>query len=102
MVALRVFQRAEKSVKLDQDEVTVPRTVYNVYEAKTSLSKLVDRAAKGEVIVIAKSGKPLAKLSPLDRPKRRPGGWKGRVRIAADFDGPLPKEILAAFEGRSS
>lgn len=78
--------------------------VYNLYEAKTSLSKLVDRAAAGEEIVIAKSGKPLARLAPLssNRQPRKPGGWEGRVKISEDFDEALPDDLLAAFEGRSS
>lgn len=82
----------------------MPTAVYNLYEAKTSLSKLVDRAAAGEEIVIAKSGKPLARLTPLStgRPRRQPGGWEGRVTISEDFDEPLPDGLLAAFEGRSS
>lgn len=76
-------------------------TVLNLYEAKTSLSKLVDRAAAGEEIVIAKAGCPLAKLVPL-RPgprKRMPGGWEDKLRISGDFDAPLPDDILDAFEG---
>jgi prevent-host-death family protein len=75
-------------------------TVFNLYDAKTSLSQLVDRAANGEVIVIAKAGKPLAKLVPLSRTDvpRKPGGWEGQVHIADDFDAPLPDEIQAAFE----
>lgn len=75
----------------------------NLYEAKTSLSKLVDRAAAGEEIVIAKAGRPMAKLVPLrvGRKKRVPGGWQGKVRIAEDFDAPLPDGILDAFEGGS-
>jgi prevent-host-death family protein len=75
--------------------------LYNLYEAKTALSSLVDRAAAGEEIIIAKAGKPLAKLVPLsvaDRPRRTPGGWEGRVRIAPDFDAPLPDDLLASFE----
>lgn len=82
----------------------MPTAVYNLYEAKTSLSKLVDRAAAGEEIIIAKSGKPLARLTPLasKRPRRQPGGWEGRVKISEDFDEPLPDSLLAAFEGRSS
>ena len=78
-------------------------TLVNLYEAKTSLSRLVDRAAAGEEIIIAKAGKPLAKLVPLGpsaRP-RAPGGWEGTVRIAADFDAPLPDEVLDLFEGRT-
>jgi prevent-host-death family protein len=76
--------------------------IYNLYEAKTSLSRLVDRAARGEEIIIAKGGKPLAKLVPFHQPPRprQPGGWEGRVRVADDFDAPLPPEIQAAFEGR--
>ena len=78
-------------------------SLLNLYEAKTSLSKLVDRAAAGEEIIIAKSGRPMAKLVPLahGHKKRLPGGWQGKVRIAEDFDAPLPDEILDAFEGDS-
>jgi prevent-host-death family protein len=72
----------------------------NLYDAKTQLSRLVDRAADGEEIVIAKSGKPLARLVPIAKATRRkPGVWKGRVWIAKDFDAPLPADILAGFEG---
>ena len=76
--------------------------IYNLYEAKTSLSRLVDRAANGEEIILSKSGRPLAKLVPFRRPAlpRRPGGWEGRMRIAEDFDEPLPEAIQAGFEGR--
>lgn len=79
----------------------MPETVLNLYEAKTSLSKLVDRAAAGEEIIIAKAGRPLAKLVPLTqvRKPRQPGGWQGKIQIADDFDAPLPNEILDAFEG---
>lgn len=75
--------------------------LYNLYEAKTSLSQLVDRAASGEEIVIAKAGKPLAKLVPFAKRSepRQPGGWEGKVRIREDFDEPLPEDLLAAFEG---
>jgi prevent-host-death family protein len=74
----------------------------NLYEAKTKLSELVERAAAGEEIVIAKAGKPKAKLVPLTprTEPRKPGVWKGRLWIAQDFDAPLPDDILAAFEGR--
>ena len=79
----------------------MPDHVYNLYEAKTHLSQLVDRAAKGEVILIAKAGIPLAKLVPLPKPKakRKPGGWEGKVHIADNFDDPLPADLQAAFEG---
>jgi len=75
-----------------------PRTL-NLYEAKTRLSELVDRAAAGEEIVIAKAGAPKARLVPLARRSkaRRPGGWEGRVWIADDFDAPLPPEISKHF-----
>jgi len=73
----------------------------SLYEAKTYLSRLVEEAAKGKEIVIAKAGRPRARLVPLGRSKkpRKPGAWKGRVVIAADFDAPLPEELLAAFRG---
>lgn len=78
-------------------------TVLNLYEAKTSLSKLVDRAAAGEEIIISKAGRPMARLCPLvARPARRqPGGWQGKVRISDDFDAPLPDELLNTFDGES-
>lgn len=74
--------------------------VYNLYEAKTALSHLVDRAAAGEEIILAKSGKPMARLVPLEaaRKPRKAGGWEGRIRIADDFDAPLPDDVQASFE----
>jgi prevent-host-death family protein len=74
----------------------------NIYDAKSRLSELVDRAAAGEEIVIAKAGKPRARLGPLTSPKvrRKPGGGKGKVWVAADFDSPLPPELLAGFSGK--
>jgi prevent-host-death family protein len=76
--------------------------IVNLYEAKTHLSELVERAARGEEVVIAKAGEPKARLVPIVKAKRprTPGVWKGRVVIAADFDAPLPDEVLASFEGR--
>jgi prevent-host-death family protein len=81
--------------------VNVAKTV-NLYEAKTQLSKLVERAANGEEVIIAKAGQPKARLVPLARRvrNRKPGDWKGRLVIEPDFDAPLPEEVLAAFEGR--
>jgi len=74
----------------------------NIYDAKTNLSKLVDRAAAGEEIVIAKAGKPKAKLVPYQPPprkKRRFGqNLLGITYIADDFDGPLPPELQKYFE----
>jgi prevent-host-death family protein len=74
----------------------------NIHEAKTQFSRLVDAAASGEEIVIAKAGKPTARLLPMERPKaaRRFGGLKGKMRIAEDFDASLPNDVIAAFEGR--
>lgn len=73
----------------------------NIHEAKTHLSRLVEIAAGGEEIIIAKSGKPVARLMPLARARtvRKPGAWKGRIWISEDFDAPLPADLIAAFEG---
>lgn len=78
--------------------------ILNLYEAKSQLSALVEEAAAGHEIVIAKAGVPRAKLVPIRRTaRRRPGGSKGRIRIAADFDAPLPRDILAGTRsGRPS
>ena len=70
----------------------------NLYDAKTRLSELVDRAAAGEEVIIAKAGKPVARLVPLKVRERVPGRGKGHVRIADDFDAPLPTEVLRDFE----
>ena len=75
----------------------------NIHAAKTHLSRLVEEAAAGEEIIIAKAGTPLAKLVPLvpvEGKKRRLGLLAGRVTIPADFDAPLPDHVLDAFEGR--
>ena len=75
--------------------------VMNLYEAKSQLSSLVEEAAAGNEIIIAKAGVPRARLVPIKAvARRRPGGSKGRIRIAADFDAPLPASVLAAFTGR--
>jgi prevent-host-death family protein len=74
----------------------------NIYEAKTHLSKLVDKAASGEDVIIGRGGKPLARLTTLASAKRpiRFGLLKGKVKVADDFDAPLPDAVLALFEGR--
>jgi prevent-host-death family protein len=74
----------------------------NIYEAKTKLSQLVDKAAAGEDVVVSRNGKPLARITRLEPPRRRIrfGVLKGKIRIARDFDAPLPDEVLAGFEGR--
>lgn len=73
----------------------------NVYEAKTHLSRLLDRVEAGEEIVIGRAGRPVALLVPYRRPvDRRPGAWKDRVQISDHFD-DLPEEIAAAFRGEA-
>ncbi len=72
---------------------------YNVHEAKTQLSKLLERVAAGEEVIIAKSGIPVARLVPAAPVQERSlGTEKGRVFVADDFDAPLPKDLLKAFE----
>jgi prevent-host-death family protein len=73
--------------------------VFNVHEAKTHLSRLLDRVAQGEEVIIAKSGRPVAKLVRVAAEPRTPGRLKGRIHIGLDFDEPLPDEILSAFRG---
>ena len=71
----------------------------NVHEAKTHLSRLLERVANGEEITIAKAGHPVARLVPVRAvAKRVLGGDAGRVLIGDDFDSPLPDEVLADFE----
>jgi prevent-host-death family protein len=74
----------------------------NIHEAKTHLSRLVDEVSAGEEIVIAKAGKPLARLVPFrERTKRRKlGALAGRFSVPDDFDAPLSPEVLAEFEER--
>jgi prevent-host-death family protein len=72
----------------------------NIHEAKTHLSRLLDRVAAGEEIVIAKAGQPVARLVAIKpvRQRRTPGTYKGRVKLGADFDKPLPEDLLKRFE----
>ena len=75
--------------------------IVNIYEAKTQLSRLVDDAARGEEVVIARNGKPVAKLVAIEKvemEKRPLGLARGQIWIAPDFD-ETPEEIIAAFEG---
>ena len=88
---------------MTRDKKPIPpsvRETVGLYEAKTHLSSLVERAAEGEEIVISKSGRPKARLVPLDdsRPLRRPGKGKGRWKVGRDFDEALPEDVLEAFE----
>ncbi len=75
----------------------------NIHEAKTHLSKLVEEVSKGQEIIIAKSGKPMAKLTGISpaKPIHKPGFLKGKIKIADNFDAPLPEDLLDAFEGKS-
>jgi len=72
----------------------------NIHEAKTQFSRLLARVESGEEIIIAKAGRPIARLVPIiERPKRRtPGSAEGKIIISPDFDAPLPESILKAFE----
>lgn len=74
----------------------------NIHQAKTGLSKLVERVEAGEEIVIARAGTPVARLVALKRarPRRRLGLLDGKVKIPDDFNRPLPESVLRAFEGR--
>lgn len=74
-------------------------TIVNVHEAKTHLSRLLERVAMGEEVVLAKAGRPIARLVPI-APRvtvRRPGSARNLVRIGPDFDAPLPEELLEGF-----
>lgn len=72
----------------------------NTHHAKTHLSQLLERVAAGEEIVIARAGRPMARLVPYvdERPSRRPGLWRGQVWMAEDFD-EMPADLLEAFGG---
>jgi prevent-host-death family protein len=72
----------------------------NVHQAKTHLSRLLDRALAGEEVIIMRAGRPLVRLAPVESApmRRRLGTAKGDFVVPADFDDPLPEEILAEFE----
>ena len=78
--------------------------VVNIHEAKTQLSRLVEKAARGESFVIAKAGKPMVRVSALDTPeageRQRIGFLKGRIAIPDDFDEMGREEIIEMFEKR--
>jgi len=77
------------------------KTPINIYDAKTQLSRLVDQAASGEDVVIARAGKPVARLTRIapQPKKRRLGILNGQFTVPDDFNAPLPDDVLAAFEG---
>ena len=85
-----------------QDDGSVVVMTMNLYEAKTQLSSLVDKAAAGEEIVIAKNGTPMAKLVAFKPARRKPGRLKGKIWLSPDFDAPMTDEEIAAWEGNDS
>lgn len=76
--------------------------IVNIHAAKTHLSRLVDAAANGEEIVIARAGRPIARLVPLHkalvRPRRQLGCLAGDFTVPTEFDSPLPEQVMAGFE----
>ena len=76
-------------------------TTVNIHDAKTHLSRLVDEVASGAEIIIAKAGKPMARLTPLSAPvrKKQLGLLKGRIRVPDGFNAPLDDETMTVFEG---
>jgi prevent-host-death family protein len=76
--------------------------IVNIHEAKTHLSRLIDEVAAGAEIIIAKAGKPAARLSPINAPvkKKNLGLLRGKIKVADDFNMPMDDDVLAQFEGR--
>ena len=74
--------------------------VVNVHQAKTHLSRLLERVRQGEEVVIARAGTPIARLVPVEpvRKPRTPGSAKGLVVVHPDFDAPLPEDVLRGFD----
>ncbi|HEY0801599.1 MAG TPA: type II toxin-antitoxin system prevent-host-death family antitoxin [Steroidobacteraceae bacterium] len=75
----------------------------NIYDAKTRFSELVDKAAAGDEVIVSRNGKPLVRITRLEGGQKRRikfGTLKGKIKLSADFDAPLPDEVLAGFEGR--
>ena len=75
--------------------------IVNVHDAKTHLSRILERVAGGEEVLIARSGKPIARLVPLPDKPREPGRLEGRIRIREDFDAELPKPLRRVFSGEA-
>lgn len=75
--------------------------VFKTHEAKTNLSRLLDEVQEGEEVVISRGNKPMARLIPFSAKKtvRNPGYLQGKIKVADDFDAPLPDDILNSFEG---
>jgi prevent-host-death family protein len=77
-------------------------SVVNIHEAKTHLSRIIDEVAGGAEVIIAKAGKPMARLVPIVAPakQKRLGLLKGKIKVPDDFNAPLDDEVLATFESR--
>ncbi len=77
--------------------------VVNMHEAKTTLSQLVEQVERGEDVVLARAGKPVARIVAIRAQSRRVlGAWRGRVRMAKDFDAPLSDEDLKGWSGEDT
>ena len=76
--------------------------IINIHEAKTHLSRIVDEVAAGAEVIIAKAGKPMARLTPLigTRREKKLGLLKGKIKVSDDFNAPLSADVIADFEGR--
>jgi len=74
---------------------------FNIHEAKTNLSKLIEEACKGEEVVIARGPQPVVRLVPIadTKGRRQPGALRGKLRVGAEFFEPLPAEEIAHWEG---
>jgi prevent-host-death family protein len=77
-------------------------TIINIHEAKTHLSRIVDDVAAGAEVVIAKAGKPMARLVPIPEAprKKKLGLLKGKIKVPDDFNAPIEDDVIADFEGR--
>lgn len=75
--------------------------IWSIHEAKTHLSRLLERVERGEEVFIARNGEPVARLVPVSKAPRRWGRLAGRLTIGADFDAPLPEQIRKAFEAEA-
>ncbi len=79
--------------------------VYTVHEAETQLSKLMERAERGEEVIVARGNKPamrIAPAAPANKPKREPGGFEGQIVVHESFFEPMTEEELAFWEGSAA
>jgi prevent-host-death family protein len=76
--------------------------IINIREAKAHLSRILDEVAAGSEVIIAKDGKPMARLAPFTgvRRAKKLGLLKGKIKVPDDFNAPLPQDVMASFEGR--